>query len=236
MLKKRRMYENIKTWNPAVGCRHNCIYCQPSFQALIARFRGRKCDGCLKFYPHEHPERLTRIPGRDIIFAFGNGDITFYRESFVEEALEKLIDNLRRSRKSKTAYFQSKNPECFNRYLEQLDHIKDSVILATTLETNRDDGYSDISNAPVPSIRYKDFLALDWHRKNITIEPVMDFDLDEFVEWIHEISPEAVYLGFNSRPNQVKLPEPSMEKFWQLKDILSSFTEVRLKDTRGHQQ
>jgi len=173
-----------------------------------------------------------RIPSKDIIFAFGNGDITFYRQAFVDKAIENLIGNLGRSRKNKTVFFQSKNPRCLSKYLEKLQPIKESVVFVTTLETNRDKGYCDISKAPIPSIRYKDFLALDWHRKIVTIEPVMDFDLDEFAGWIRQISPETVYLGFNSRPSKVRLPEPSMEKFWQLKDALNSFTEVRLKDTR----
>jgi len=239
-LKKRRMYDNIKTWNPAVGCRFDCIYCRPSFQKIVAwstRRRGEDCEGCLKYAPHEHPKRLSSgIPGKEIIFVFGTGDISFYRKAFVKQAIERLIDHLSRAKKSKTVYLQSKNPKCFNNYLDDLKPIKYNVILATTLETNRDKGYSDISKAPLPSIRYKDFLALDWERKIITIEPVMDFDLDEFVGWIRAISPEAVYLGFNSRPNEVQLPEPSMDKFWQLRDMLSSFTEVKLKDTRGHQQ
>jgi hypothetical protein len=47
------------------------------------------------------------------------------------------------------------------------------------------------------------------------------------------IRPEVAYLGYNSRPAKVRLPEPSREKFWELHDALSEFTEVRLKDTRG---
>ena len=203
-----KMYRNAKTWNPAVGCGFNCIYCQPSFQRVVARSTkqsGVNCDDCLKYYPHEHPERLSRIPSNDIIFAFGNGDISFYREAFVEKAIDELINNLHRSKKSKIVYFQSKDPQCFTKYLGKLKSIEDSVVLLTTLETNRDEAYSDISKAPAPSIRYKAFLALDWKRKIVTIEPVMDFDLEIFVEWIREISPEAVYLGFNSKSDKVKL-------------------------------
>ena len=192
---KNRMYDDTKTWNPAVGCRFDCIYCKPSFQNIIAwstKRSGVNCDGCLNFVPHEHSERLSRIPSNDIIFAFGNGDISFYHEDFVKQAIENLIDNLHRSRKKKTAFFQSKNPKVFNKYLDTLEPIKDSVVLATTLETNRDEGYCDVSKAPVPSVRYKDFLALNWHRKIVTIEPVMDFDFDYLAYWIHSIGPEGL--------------------------------------------
>ena len=234
--KKKGMYPNTKTWNPAVGCKFACKYCEPTFQAAVAwstQQRRVNCDGCLKYYPHEHPERLSKFPSEDIIFAFGNGDISFYSQEFVEKAIDSLIVHLQRSRKSKTVYFQSKDPKCLAKYFDRLIPIKDSVVMLTTLETNRDEGYSDISKAPLPSDRYRDFLNLDWKRKIVTIEPVMDFDLDEFVNWIQQISPEAVYLGFNSKPEAVKLPEPSPEKFWQLQNALSSFVEVRLKDTRN---
>ena len=46
----------------------------------------------------------------------------------------------------------------------------------------------------------------------VTIEPVLDFDLDVFVDWIKSINPEYVWLGYNSRPKQVQMPEPDEKK------------------------
>ena len=40
----------------------------------------------------------------------------------------------------------------------------------------------------------------------------MDFDLDVFADWIVSIGPEAVFIGYNSHPDEVPLNEPSMEK------------------------
>jgi hypothetical protein len=107
------------------------------------------------------------------------------------------------------------------------------VVLLTTLETNRDAGYSEFSNAPSPSERYRQFLDLDYPRKVVTVEPIMDFDLETFTEWIFKLEPEYVWLGYNSRPRQVQLPEPSTGKFRELVRILElAGIPVRLKEVR----
>lgn len=48
----------------------------------------------------------------------------------------------------------------------------------------------------------------------------MDFDLDIFSEWIFKINLEYVWLGFNSKPNRIALPEPTKDKVKQFIDIL----------------
>ena len=108
----------------------------------------------------------------------------------------------------------------------------------TTLETNRDEGYERVSKAPVPSVRFKDFYELDFPRKVVTIEPVMDFDLDEFFEWMMKLkdqgSLEYVWFGYNSNPDKVQLPEPSEEKAQEFVDLLmAAGIEVRGKSLRG---
>ena len=104
----------------------------------------------------------------------------------------------------------------------------------TTLETNRDEGYSGVSKAPLPSVRYGQFLGLLYPRKALTIEPVMDFDLEPFLKWIIDLDPEYVWLGFNSRPKHVVLPEPSYEKVLELIGALAARNiEIKAKDLRG---
>lgn len=115
----------------------------------------------------------------------------------------------------KTYYFQSKRPKYFEQFL---DDFPENVILLTTLETNRDEGYGKISKAPVPSKRYRQFLNLDYPRKVVTIEPLMDFDRDVFPEMIVDLDPEYVY---NSRSRQVQLLEPSPEKVRKLTRALN---------------
>jgi hypothetical protein len=106
--------------------------------------------------------------------------------------------------------------------------------MLTTLETNRDDGYRAISKAPLPTERYKQFLNLQFPRKVVTIEPVMDYDLDVFTTWIKKINPEYVWLGYNSKPGCVKLPEPSYKKFVAFaKNLKNAGIKIKYKNVRG---
>ena len=62
----------------------------------------------------------------------------------------------------------------------------------------------------------------------------MNFDLDIFSRWIMDLAPEYVWLGFNSRPKSVILPEPSVEKMEDfIAELKSDGIEVRGKDLRG---
>ena len=75
--------------------------------------------------------------------------------------------------------------------------------------------------------------ALGWPRKVVTIEPVLDFDLMEFPQMIKALAPEYVWLGLNSRPKQVPLPEPSSLNLGKLIiDLEYLGMEVRRKDLR----
>ena len=52
----------------------------------------------------------------------------------------------------------------------------------------------------------------------VTIEPVIDFDINGMVSWIENINPCMVWLGYDSGKN--RLPEPELKKvkelYWQL--------------------
>lgn len=223
-----RMYRGAKTWNPFVGCLHDCKYCKPSFQAQLKR-RKKACSSCYNYYPHAHPERLRKIPNADIVFVAGDGDICFCPPRYTRQIIASIREHNKRS-PHKTYYFQSKNPKYFKQFLSK---FPPNVIILTTLETNKDEGYEKISKAPKPSERFKDFLELDYPRKVVTMEPIMDFDLEVFLNWIRQIQPEYVWIGFNSRPKQVQLPEPSLEKVQQFINTLKEFTTVKDKELRG---
>ena len=227
---QQRMYEKTKTWNPAVGCDHDCIYCVPSFQRILKR---QQCKDCKIFKPQYHPERLNRIPsGYQNIFVFGNGDVSFYDIEFVVETIMSISHYISRHKNNtkKTFYFQSKDPSCFEKYLDHFNIIP-NITLLTTLETNRDKDYEKISKAPPPSERAIDFYLLNFPRKIVTIEPIMDFDLKIFYQMLKSINPLKVYMGYNSRPKKVSLPEPSLEKLYCLKKLLTTAgIEVVLKN------
>jgi hypothetical protein len=65
-------------------------------------------------------------------------------------------------------------------------------------------------------------------RKFITIEPVMDFDVDVLASWIDRIRPEFLNLGADSKNHN--LPEPTIDKINALVTKLKEYgIEVREK-------
>jgi hypothetical protein len=143
------------------------------------------------------------------MFTCSSGDIAFCDDT---PYLEKIVDTIRQ-KPNKTFLMQSKDPKTFNRTI-----FPDNVILGTTLEANRDELGEAISKAPILSQRYKDFLEVRHGLKMVTIEPVMGFDMDVMVDWIENINPCMVWLGYDSGKN--RLVEPELEKVkslhWEL--------------------
>ncbi len=218
MAKKTNMYSlNIKTWSPFVGCRFGCIYCKRSFQAQAKRQKHR-CTKCYNYEPHEHPERLTqRLPKTgygQFIFTCASGDISFCSTEY----LNKIVDRIR-NEPNKTFLIQSKNPATFERI-----EWPDNVILGTTMESNQNTilfDYSKITTAPSLWNRYKDFINIKHPWKMITIEPVLDFDLEVMIARIEKINPLIIWLGYDTK--KTGLPEPPIEKVkelhWQLSKL-----------------
>ncbi|MCP8321902.1 MAG: hypothetical protein H3Z52_13345, partial [archaeon] len=86
-----------------------------------------------------------------------------------------------------------------------------------------------LTRAPTPRERYGAMKNLGWKHKAIVIEPILDFDL-EFIDWIREISPETVYIGYDNYNN--KLPEPQLKKTEMLEEELRQITDVTVKALR----
>lgn len=228
---KLHMYkENLKSLNWFVGCRHCCVYCAPSFQRQMKR---QKCELCHDYVPHVHLERLEKPPpktmGKEFIFFPSSGDVAFAPKSAVCQAMDYA-----RKYSDRTFLMQSKNPECFFRY-----DIPKNVIVGSTIETNRICFYTPsqysyyawISTAPLPEKRFLAMTNLtSLVRREVTIEPILDFDLYILNNWIHRINPEFVYIGYDN--HRCFLPEAPLAKTLELIDDLKKFTEVRLKTIR----
>lgn len=201
------------TWNPLAGrCQHDCSYCymKRSFLGKLKKYHGkvRLIEDDLE----------TDLGSNNIIFVGSATDI--FGEWVPKETIEKILNQCN---KYENIYlFQTKNPARFNEFLKL---IPQNSILGTTLETNRD--YSYISKAPKASRRYQDFLSIDYPRKMISIEPILDFDLEEFFSWIKSINPEFVSIGADSKYNN--LPEPNPQKIEELISLIKELTEIRVK-------
>ena len=222
MSKKSRMYEvngtRVRTWNPFVGCNFNCSYCYAP--EIYKRFS--KCEQCKAFTPHFHPERLQqKFKPNEIVFVCSMGDISF---ASIEQ--QNAILEVIRSNSQTTFYMQSKEPRCFLRF----SNVPDNLVLGTTVETNR---YSN-DNTDCPLFRLLSLHLIDVNTY-ITIEPIFDFDVDIFIDWLKEIHTEFVYVGYLNpewKAKKLQIPEPSLMKTLELIEELKKFTEVRLKPIR----
>jgi hypothetical protein len=69
-------------------------------------------------------------------------------------------------------------------------------------------------------------------RKFVTIEPVLDFDVDILASWIDRIRPEFLNLGADSKNHN--LPEPTLEKIMMFTEKLREYgIELREKKNLG---
>jgi len=134
----------------------------------------------------------------------------------------KVLDTVSRNR-SVNFLFLTKNPK---RYLEF--EFGDNVVLAATVETNR--YYQNISRAPQPPERIEAMIKLKHPYKALVIEPILDFDLEEFAYMVKRVKPIFVVVGYDNYGN--KLPEPPLEKTLEFIEKLSEFTEVRRRTIR----
>ena len=116
--------------------------------------------------------------------------------------------------------FQTKNP---GRLIEF--ELPQNSVICTTIESNR--FYPEImSNSPRASERVEAMSRIELP-KYVTIEPILDFDIDELVEMVKSCKPIQVNIGADSGNH--KLPEPSKEMVMNLIETLSGFTTVKLK-------
>lgn len=199
-----KMFKTItETWNPFTGCRWDCSYC----------WARRLAEGKLKkqypngFVPEFHPNRVNRKfrPGA-FVFVSSMGDIFFCDETY-PEIMGTIVDN------PETKFLlQTKSPSMFIG-----NDFPPNVYTGCTIETNRDVTLN-YSKAPNPRQRTLDMIMNQHPYKFLSIEPIMDFDLEIFSAWIYDISPEIVEIGADNYKNN--LPEPSWDKIYKLMDIL----------------
>lgn len=233
-----KMYAERKG-NVAVfrGCGFNCCYC--AFQRML---KLSKCQECRDFKPHSHMEVLQRTPPKtspgEFLTVGLSSDISFMD-------VNEFCDVLDYCSKwgDRTFLIQSKNPGYF---LQFAHRITSNVIIGTTIESNRlitdrvlgtttfydrgDHGYVEpISQAPSSSLRYEAMKAYSG-RKAVTVEPILNFDIDVMEKYIRDIKPEIVWIGNDSHPKKNRLPEPSLYKLYMfVMRLQDSGINVRLK-------
>lgn len=217
-LKTVGMYSaSVQQWNPYAGCDFHCSYCEKSFQRILKR-QKHNCPECYSYEPHSHPSRIDanlRATGPfEFIFTCSHGDISFCDDAYFGKILARI-----KNEPDKNFLLQSKSPKkAFERAGVKLPR---NVLIGTTIETNRAELCRKFTNAPPPELRYRQLRDIDHPYKQVTIEPIMAFDLEVIVQWVREINPRLVWLGYDSK--NCGLEEPTLEEFitltWRLAEL-----------------
>lgn len=211
------MYEFVnRTVNPLGGeCAHKCTYC------YVERLKSRFASIRKKFTgePRLVKNNLSiNSKESDIVFVESCGDL--FASNVPDELIEHILKGL--ANEAGTLIFQTKNPA---RLHDHLRLIPEQSILVTTIESYG--WHKEMGNAPNPIERIFEFskIGVGIFQRQVTIEPVMDFDDPAFfADLVKSINPDQVNIGADSGRNN--LPEPSPEKIRALIAELEKFTVV----------
>jgi len=209
---KGNMYEFVShTWNAIKGiCPHNCVYC---YMKRWGQLRDTRLD---------KKELKTDLGSDNFIFVGSSCDM--FAAGIPHEWIEATLDHCRKFDDNRYL-FQTKNPIRMVGKFDGLD-----AVACTTIETNR--WYPEImQNSPLPGLRANAMSMLEVSRRYVTIEPIMDFDLDKLVGLVRECQPQQVNIGADSGGHG--LPEPSAEKIIALVEELKKFTVIESKRNLG---
>lgn len=203
-------------------CSHKCSYCyvdNPRF--------GRAERYCGEVRLIEDEFKVNYGSGKTIFIEHMND---LFAADVPLEFIKRVISHCKEY-PDNTYVFQTKNP---HRYFEVMDSFPPKVILGATIETNRN--MVEISKAPAPYERYiamrnvpngSSPMGFSTIKKFITIEPVLDFDVDILAKWIKDINPEFLNLGADSKDHH--LPEPTVDKIMELVAKLKEYG-IELKE------
>jgi len=217
-MNKSNMYEFIsKTWNPLGGeCSHKCSFCYVTKMKQRFPVMERKYSG--EPFIDNRQMNAKFKPG-DTVFVCSCNDL--FADNVPPAMIIKILEHCENYPET-TFYFQSKN---IDKMYKMKSYFPEDSIICTTAETNR--WYMGIMGGLSVMDRLY-WLRKMYFRTEITIEPIMDFDLYTFIELLKNSGASKINIGANS-DKSIKLPEPTEEKILQLISELKKFTVVYQK-------
>lgn len=210
-------------------CSHGCEYCY--VQAMERRYGGGHYSGPLRLSEKEFAcsYDTTRIrkeaaeAGFDHPIIFEEHCNDLFQEA-VETVWIDLITGHCRRWPENVYVFQTRNTERAARLAHLLP---EGAMLGTTIETNR----QAPGNAPHPKHRALGLmreLYAEGIRRFVTIEPILDFDVDGMLELLDIVRPAFVNIGADSKGHG--LVEPVADKVLDLIDgIRKMGVDIRQK-------
>ena len=198
-----QMYDWVQDlWNPLHGkCTHACPYCCTQFTraAREGYYTGplRLSEPSFKFRPRKDTKT---------VFIGHLNDL--FQEAVPNAWIRRVMEHAEKYFPTITPVFQTKNAARLQDWMKYF-HRFNNHLVGVTIETDKDMDYP----APSPYDRYIALTKLDpeWRAKHlfITIEPIMDFNLDRLVGWLELLKPAFINVGANSKATPLPLPEPS---------------------------
>lgn len=218
--KTGNMYEFVNQKpNPLAGeCSHKCGYCyvtkmKARYPKLKEKYSGK---------PRVYPSVLSnKYKESDFVFVCDCNDL--FAHGVTDDIIIQILKHYHDC--PAQLFFQTKNPL---RILEFIEYIPKEAIICTTIETNRMYhklmGFTSLPQTRSFALRK---LTDSGYLTQVTVEPIMDFDMDAMIDLIRYTGCIQVNIGADSGRNN--LPEPHKDKIAGLILRLIPFTTVKQK-------
>ncbi len=208
---KGNMYDWVTHMHTHLGgeCPHKCSYCyvQRNRFGVSPKYKGQ-----------------VRLLTPELDVNYGKGKIIFiehmndlFADGVDADWIRPILEHCNKYPDNKYV-FQTKNPHRATAFTYQ---FPPNIMIGTTIETNRFALTESNSKAPDPSDRVEYIKMLrvhDGYKTFITLEPIMDFDVNIMTDWIISAAPSFVNIGADSKGTG--LIEPSADKILALVENL----------------
>lgn len=196
---------------------HNCYV-----QAMAKRFPEMHEKYSGEKITLDEPELDVNYGKGKLIFIEHMNDL--FAENVSEEIIIRILSHCSKYPDSKYV-LQTKNPL---RYVDFKDYIPKGTICGATIESNRWHEVMGKSPTPLSRMRGINHIGSAGFETFITIEPILDFDVDEFEYMIAIAHPSFVNIGADSKGHG--LNEPSYANIMELYSRICKLgIEVRKK-------